>query len=429
MNFRLHAIVALMGAILLLPLAARAQQQPAQPPAQQPAGQQQPSQEGAPAPGQQPTGPQSIGKPPAAPVEPVMSGPYPVMSKAAEDRARQIFEMFNHSDFSAMWAALSEGRKRQVKEEKRFIEGNKKYRERLGNEVEVREENIVPYLFAPDTVYSRLSTFSNIRVPLAFTITINQLGQIDDFDFKLIPDTIAEGKYAGYDDVAKLKLPFNGDWLVYQGGRNVFENPYALNDDQRYGLDFAYLKNGRLFSGPGGMRASNADYYCFGQPILAPFDGTIARAVGGYDDAPPGRPTGDPSDGNMIVITHEEGDSHESVLMNHLKQNSLKVKRGDQVKAGDELAECGNSGSGPVPHLHFQLQKSAGNPLPAQFKDYIANGKPVASGEPVRGQFVKNGTAMQTGAVTTSSGNAKIMTATPASGSETKTAPTQNPSH
>jgi murein DD-endopeptidase MepM/ murein hydrolase activator NlpD len=429
MNFRLHAIVALAGAILLLPLAARAQQQPAQPPAQQPAGQQPSSGQDALAPGQQTTGPQSIGKPPATPIEPVMGGPYPVMSHAAEDRARQIFEMFNHSDFSAMWAALSEGRKRQVKEEKRFIEGNKKYRERLGNETEVRAENIVPNLFAPDTVYSRLSTFSNVRVPLAFTITINQLGQIDDFDFKLIPENIAEGKYAGYDDVAKLKLPFNGEWLVYQGGRNVFDNPYAINEDQRFGLDFAYLKNGRLFSGPGGSRAKNSDYYCFGQAVLAPFDGTVSRAVAGYDDAPPGKPTGDPSDGNLVVITHEEGDTHESVLMNHLKQNSLKVKRGDQVKTGDVLAECGNSGAGPVPHLHFQLEKSAGTPLPAQFKDYIADGKPVASGEPVRGQFVKNGTAMQTNSVTTSSGNAKIMTATPAAGSGNNTAPPQSPSH
>ncbi len=370
-----------------------------------------------------------MGKAPEAPIEPVMSGPYPVMSKAAEDRARQIFEMFNHGDFGGMWTALSEGRKRQVKEEKRFIEGNKKLRERLGNETEMREENIVPYLFAPDTVYSRLCNFSNVRMPIAFTITVNQLGQIDDFDFKLLPENVAEGKYAGYSDTAKLKFPFNGEWLVYQGGRSVFENPYALNDDQRFGLDFTYLKNGRLFSGSGGLKSKNTDYYCFGQPILAPFDGTVTRAVGGYDDAPPGKPTGDPPDGNVIIITHEEGETHEAVLMNHLKQNSLKVKRGDQVKVGDVLAECGNSGIGPVPHLHFQLQKSSGNPLPAQFTDYVADGKPVASGEPVRGQFVKNGAPAKAGTIKTSSGNASLMTTAPAAGSTTTTAPAQNPSH
>jgi murein DD-endopeptidase MepM/ murein hydrolase activator NlpD len=116
------------------------------------------------------------------------------------------------------------------------------------------------------------------------------------------------------------------------------------------------------------------------------------------------------------------------VMMNHLKQNSLKVKRNDQVKTGDVLAECGNSGSGPVPHLHFQMQKSAGTPLPAQFTDYVADGKPVANGEPVRGQMVKNGTATQTGSITTSSGKASMVTSTPA-GSTSTTPPAQNPSH
>src|SRR5271165_1748139 len=196
MKFRLHGIVALMGAILLLPLAVNAQQQPAQ----QPAGQQQPAEQAAPAPGQQTKGPQSMGKPAEAPIQPVMSGPYPVMSKAAEDRAREIFQMFNHGDFGRMWSALSEGRKRQIKDEKKFLDGNKKIREKMGGETEMREENMVPYLFSPDTVYSRLSTFSNVKPPVVFTITINQLGQIDDFDFKFIPEQVAEGKYAGYED-------------------------------------------------------------------------------------------------------------------------------------------------------------------------------------------------------------------------------------
>ena len=421
---RLYAIVALTGAILLLPLAAGAQQQTAKPQAEQ----QQPAEQASPAPGEQPTGPQSIGKPPQAPIEPVMSGPYPVMSKASLDRSRQIFQMFNHGDFGQMWSALSEGRKRQLKDEKKFVDGNKKLRERMGSETEMQEENIVPFLFSPDTVYSRLSTFSNVKPPVMFTITINQLGQIDDFEFNFVPEQVAEGKYAGYEAKADLKFPFNGDWLVYQGGRSIFENAYATADDQRYGLDFAYLKNGRLFSGPGGLKAKNTDYYCFGQPILAPFDGTVTKVEGGYDDAPPGKPTGDPPDGNLVVITHEMGDTHESVMMNHLKQNSLKVKRGDTVKQGDVLAECGNSGGGTVPHVHFQFEKNAGTPLPAQFKDYIADGKPVASGEPVRGQFVKNGASTQAGGVPTSSGNATLTTTAPAPGSA-NAPPAKTPSH
>jgi len=404
-----------VGAILLFAAPGRAQEPPAQP--------------AAPPAGQEAAAPLPQENTPQAPIEPVMSGPYPVMSKAAEERARQIFQMFNHGDTSQMWASLSEGLRRVSGKEERFAEINKKYREAMGPETSVREEYMVPYLMAPDTVYSRLSDFAKVHRLIVITITLNQRGQIDAFDIKAIPERVAEGRFAGYEDTAKLKFPFNGEWLVYQGGRTPFENPYAADDSLRFGMDFAYLKNGRLFSGAGGLGSKNEDYYCFGQPLLAPFDGTVVKAEQYFDDDPPGRPSGDPPDGNIIVIRHEEGETHESVLMNHLKQNSLKVKSGDKVKQGDVVAECGNSGAGPVPHVHFQLQKSLGVPLPAQFVDYIADGKPVASGEPVRGQFVKNGAAALGSAIGTASGKASILTSTPAAGSATAAPPAQKPSH
>jgi hypothetical protein len=199
--------------------------------------------------------------------------------------------------------------------------------------------------------------------------------------------TVAEGRFAGYTDTNKLRLPFNDEWLVYQGGRTLFENPSAASDDHRFSVDFVFVKNGRLFSGRGGVGSNVQDYYCFGQPILAPADGKIVKAEGGYDDNPPGKPSGDPADGNVVGIGLGSG---ETVLINHLKQNSVKVKIGDQVKQGQEIAACGNSGAGPIPYVHFQLQRGGGVPLPAQFVDYIADGKPVASGEPKRGQMVKN---------------------------------------
>ncbi len=326
---------------------------------------------------------------PAPPIEPVMSGPYPVMSKAAEQRGKQIYEMFNHLQTSEMWASLSEGLRKQSGKEERFTEVNKKLRQRLGPEQQTLNENMVPYVFAPDTVYSRLVTFAGAKVPVIFVITINQRGQIDNFVINPMP-TVAEGKYAGYQDATKLKLPFSGEWLVYQGGRSPFENAYAMSDDGRFSIDFVPLKDGRMFSGKGGLFSKNEDYYCWGKQILAPADGTVVKAEGGYNDNPPGRPTGDPSDGNIVVISHGDG---ESSVVNHLKQNSLKVKRGDKVKQGDVLAECGNSGAGPVPYLHYVLNKGAGAQVPAQFNDYIADGKPVATGEPKRGQFVKNGSS------------------------------------
>ncbi len=392
MRFRWYSLVAVVGAILLLSTLVFSQQRATVPDQTKPAAGQE----------EQPAAP---GNTPETPVEPVLSGPYPVMSQAAEDRARQIFQMFNKVEASQMWASLSEGLRKRSGTEAKFVEVNKKLREKMGLETAMLEENIVPYVFAPDTTYARLSTFANVRVPVISVITINQRGQIDSFVINRLPP-VAEGRYAGYKDVTKLKLPFSGEWLVYQGGRNIFENAYAQSDDFRFAIDFVYLKDKRLFSGAGGIGSKNEDYYCFGQPILAPADGTVVKAEAGYDDNPPGKPTGDPADGNIVVVSHGNG---ESSMFDHLKQNSLKVKRGDKVKQGDVLAECGNSGGGPAPHLHYQLQRGAGTLLPAQFNDYIADGKPVASGEPKRGEFVQN-------AATTAASDAATGKAAPATG-------------
>jgi hypothetical protein len=409
-------MIAALAAVLLLPMLGRTQQ-PATTPAQQaPSASQK-------APAAQPD--QSMQeKASEAPIKPVLSGPYPVMSKAALERGRQLFEMFSKVQTSEMWAALSENLRtlsdKQAARAKKgstgkeaFIEINKKLRDAMGPETQVLEENMVPYLYAPDTIYSRLSMFGKTRLPVVTTIIFNQRGEIDDFPPPRPMPTIAEGRYAGYEDTAKLKLPFEGEWLVYHGGRNIFQNPYAGGDDTRFAMDFVYLKDGHLFAGAGGIGSKAEDYYCFGQPILAPADGTIVRAIGGYDDVPPGKPNGDAADGNMVIISHSNG---ESSMFNHLKQNSLKVKADDKVKQGDVIAECGNSGQGGIPHIHYQFGRGMGVGLPAQFTDYITNGKLVAKGEPMRGQLVKNAPpGTDTSAAAGSSGTAT----TPASGKPT----------
>ena len=93
--------------------------------------------------------------------------------------------------------------------------------------------------------------------------------------------------------------------------------------------------------------------------------------------------------GNHVIIDHQNG---EYSFLAHFKQGSIAVEMGDVVKTGHLLGLCGNSGNSTEPHLHYHLQTAPtyheGAGLPAQFRDYVADGKSVARGEPVKGQRV-----------------------------------------
>jgi hypothetical protein len=313
------------------------------------------------------------------------------MSKQAKQRGQQIFEMFNNGQTGALWSAFSDGVRKNYGSEEKFITATKSLREHLGMEKKVNDETLVPLLLTPGSLYSRLSDFDKFsRGQVITNIAIDERGQVQVFQVGPL-QVPSQGRFGGYKDVTKLKLPFGSEWFVDQGGRSIFQNANFASEDQRFAVDFVLLKNGRPFSGTG---TDNSDYYCFGQPLLAPADGVVVEVQDGYQDNPPGRGVQDSPRGNMILISH--GNSEFSML-SHLKQNSVQFRKGDKVKQGDVVGECGNSGPTPAPHVHYQLQNSAGIPLPdslpAQFVDYMADGKPVESGEPERGQMVSNSSA------------------------------------
>ncbi len=325
----------------------------------------------------------------------VPSGSYSAVSAPMKQRGERIFESFNSGQIGAMWTTFSEGLKKRSGSEEKFAAASKALRERLGSETKMLNEVMVPSLMSNGTIYSRLSEFSKSQVQVITTIGLNEQGLVDGF--QIGPSrTPSQGRFGGYKDATKLRLPFSGDWLVDQGGRSAFLNGNFLSDEQRFSVDFVLVKSGRVYSGDGN---DDSDYYCFGQPVLSPADGLVVEVEDGYLDNPPGKPAMDSPRGNLILISHGKA---EFSLLDHLKQNSIKFKKGDKVKQGEAVGECGNSGPSPVPHIHYQLQNSGGLPLPdslpAQFVNYMADGKLVDVGEPMRGQTVSNapaGTASQ----------------------------------
>lgn len=316
----------------------------------------------------------------------VSSGSYPAMSTAAKERARQLFGYFESGQSSALYAALSPQMKKTNSSAK-FNEMGKKLTGEWGREQKMLGENFAPDMLATNTVYSRYSQFSKIKDPIFTAIVIDQAGEVELLQFRPAPPAPGN-RYVDYKDTTKLRLPFDGDWFVYAGGREIYQNANAYRDAERYATIFTVVKDGRTFSGDG---SKNDQFYCYGQPVLSPADGTVILTNNSYVDNTPGRSEEIMPTGNRVLINH--GHNEYSLLM-HLKQDSIKVKTGQKLKQGDVVGQCGNSGNSPAPHLEYRLQDSRGRPLPQtlpiQFVDYVADGTPVPVGEPVRGQTVHN---------------------------------------
>ncbi len=230
-----------------------------------------------------------------------------------------------------------------------------------------------------------------------------------------------------YRPKTRFTLPFNGVWRVWRG-HDVFEGHRQQADAQAFAYDFIYEREkgdcvppearAATERGRASARARRArptrsgpasagrltDFYAFGRKVLAPADGRVVHAVDGEPDRPPvrtrlrlARPSGeDPRQifGNYVVLEHGHG---EFSLLGHLRQGSVRVKRGDRVKRGQVLAECGNSGASAQPHLHFHVMdgpdpiRSRG--LPVHFGNYrlwrAGQASLVRSGVPRTGECLE----------------------------------------
>jgi murein DD-endopeptidase MepM/ murein hydrolase activator NlpD len=124
--------------------------------------------------------------------------------------------------------------------------------------------------------------------------------------------------------------------------------------NQRYALDLLGVgPDGKTHQRDGKL---NEDYYAFGREVLAPADGIITEVIEGVRDNVPGSLNPYSGVGNCVIIQHR--DDEVSVLA-HFKLGTIKVKSGNQVKRGQLLGLCGNSGNSSEPHIHYHLQHTA----------------------------------------------------------------------
>ncbi|WP_241971741.1 M23 family metallopeptidase [Aliidiomarina sanyensis] len=181
-----------------------------------------------------------------------------------------------------------------------------------------------------------------------------------------------------YQNKVSYRLPFDGEWLIFNGGlhRETSHSWDVLA--QRYAYDF--VKADASFRRHSGAGNRLKHYFCYEEPILAAASGEVVHVQDGIGPAPlVGFGVCDflarHFAGNHVVIRHAEG---EYGVYAHLIKGTIPVQIGDRVAQGDRIGLCGHTGHSSEPHLHFHLQDGesifSSMGLPIRFETARVNG-------------------------------------------------------
>ena len=91
-----------------------------------------------------------------------------------------------------------------------------------------------------------------------------------------------------------------------------------------------------------------------GTPIVSARSGMVVK----IENQQSGR--GNNPSGNFVRVLHDDGTM--GVYL-HLQRGSVKVREGQRVTLGQQLARSGNTGNSTGPHLHFVVQRNVGMAL------------------------------------------------------------------
>ena len=141
----------------------------------------------------------------------------------------------------------------------------------------------------------------------------------------------------------KYIIPSTDLWYITYGGYTKEDSHSYDVYGQRWAYDFDCNIDGEYYHDDGNI---NENYYGYNKPVLAPIDGFIVDLVDGAPDSKAYadmRVSQDSDDvrGNYLIIKAKYG---EYCTICHIKKNSFKVKIGDIVNQGQEIACVGNSG-------------------------------------------------------------------------------------
>lgn len=183
--------------------------------------------------------------------------------------------------------------------------------------------------------------------------------------------------------------PVTGRWLGMNSPVDKVPSHGVRAYGQAYAIDLVYdpASQERPTFGAGPAMRPAEEYPAFGQPVRAVVEGEVVSVLDKLRDHRARssilgilymqvegavRELGGPRFiiGNHVTI---RGDDGVFAVVAHLKKSSALVSVGDRVRAGQVIAECGNSGNTSEPHVHAQLMDRRspwiGQGIPFSFVD------------------------------------------------------------
>ncbi len=190
-------------------------------------------------------------------------------------------------------------------------------------------------------------------------------------------------------NTTKLSLPFSGEWTVIWGGDTKELNYHVESESQKNAFDIVITDNkGNSYKTDGN---TNEDYYAFGKELVSPCDGEVVLVVDGVKDNEPGILNPIYVPGNTVIIKTQK---NEYLFFAHFKQNSIKVKQGQQITIGQLLGFCGNSGNSSEAHLHFHIQNiedmNQATGVKCYFDKILVNGQLKTDYSPIQKEKISN---------------------------------------
>jgi murein DD-endopeptidase MepM/ murein hydrolase activator NlpD len=220
-----------------------------------------------------------------------------------------------------------------------------------------------------------------------------------------------------------VEFPLRGEWTAFHTPAERVPSHGTDQLGQRYAFDFVKIersKAGWKFYGTSEWRYNVlgtplADCYAWGEAICAPFSGRVTAAEDGWPERQRLHFVRDLAVvlkngltfqasragalkqvlGNYVIVRLHGTDVH--ALMAHARTGSVRVREGDEIAAGEHVADVGHSGNSTAPHLHFQLMNGpdvrVAVGVPCAFRRYEAlragQWSAVSVGIPGKREFVR----------------------------------------